>query len=199
MTSTRSPGRPVALAVFLVVAGAIGFTAAFALTLEKFVLLADPQAALGCDFSLLVQCGRNLTSAQGEVFGFPNPLIGIAGFAAVIVVGMAVLAGGRFAAWFWVLFNIGLAGALAFVVWLVTQSIFVLGTLCPWCMVVWSVTIPLFLAVTLYNASAGNLRLPRGPRRVLASAYGWVPLISVACYLAIAVVAQLRLDVISYL
>ena len=34
-------------------------------------------------------------------------------------------------------FNLGVAAALVFVFWLIYQSIFVLGTLCPWCMVTW--------------------------------------------------------------
>ena len=40
-------------------------------------------------------------------------------------------------------------------IWLIGQSIFVLGTLCPWCMLVWLVTIPLFWVVTLRNAREG--------------------------------------------
>ncbi|GGE87204.1 membrane protein [Mycetocola zhadangensis] len=184
------------LAVFLILAGAIGEVAAFALTLEKLHTLTSPGEALSCDFSVLVQCGANLESWQGSVFGFPNPLLGIAGWVAPIAVGVAILAGARFARWFWVLFNIGLAGALGFVIWLISQSIFVLGTLCPWCMVTWAVTIPVFLAVTLYNVSRGNLPASAGIRRVASALYGWLAPLTVACYLVIAIVAQLRLDVL---
>lgn len=35
------------------------------------------------------------------------------------------------------------SAAFVFVIWLFTQSVFSLSTLCPWCMVVWAVTIPL--------------------------------------------------------
>ncbi|MHB1234468.1 MAG: vitamin K epoxide reductase family protein [Microbacteriaceae bacterium] len=191
--------RPTVLAIFLIVAGAIGFYAAWALTLDKFQALTHPGGTLGCDFSLIVQCKANLNSPQGAVFGFPNPLLGLAGFVAPIAVGAGILAGARFARWFWLLFNLGLAGALAFVVWLIGQSIYVLGTLCPWCMVVWSVTIPLFLAVTLYNLSTGTLPAGRRLRRLGKAAYGWVPLITVLCYILVAVLAQLRLDVTGHL
>ena len=181
------------------ITGVSGLVAAFALTLDKIAILQNPDAALGCNFSVLVQCGANLDSPEGAVFGFPNPLIGIAGYAIVTVVGMAVLAGARFANWFWALFNLGLLFAIGFVAWLITQSLFVLGTLCPWCMLVWAVTIPLSLAVTVQNVRAGVLPLPRGPRRAIGAAYGWLPFITLLCYLVIAVVAQVRLDVLSQL
>lgn len=90
--------RPVVYAVWLIVAGVIGWWAAFELTVEKFVLLADPDASLSCDLSSFIQCGKNLDSWQGSVFGFPNPLLGIAGWMAPIIVGVAVLAGARFPA-----------------------------------------------------------------------------------------------------
>jgi uncharacterized membrane protein len=199
MTSFPSQKRPVALALLLIVGGAIGWYSAFALTLDKIAVLTDPTTEIGCNFSLIVQCGKNLGSWQGSLFGFPNPLIGLACFVAPIAVGVGLLAGARFARWFWILFNLGLAAALAFVVWLLSQSIFVLGTLCPWCMVVWAVTIPMFWAVTLFTLSSGVFPVPAGARRFFGRAYGWVPFITVASYLVIAVAAQLRLDVIGHL
>ncbi len=188
--------RPWMLAVFLIVTGGLGWWAAFALTLDKFAVLADPDAVLDCNFSLLVQCGANLSSWQGSAFGFPNPLIGLGGFVAPIAVGVALLAGARFANWFWIAFNVGLAGALAFVAWLIGQSIYILGTLCPWCMLVWAVTIPLFFVVTLRNAREGvfGARLT-GAGRALTP---WVVPITVMCYLTVALLAQLRLDVIGF-
>jgi len=198
MTDTSSETRrPWILSLFLIVAGGLGWWAAFSLTLDKFAILADPDAVLNCNISPLVQCGKNLASWQGEVFGFPNPLIGLGGFVAPIAVGVALLAGAKFANWFWIAFNVGIAGALAFVIWLISQSVFVLGTLCPWCMLVWLVTIPLFWVVTLRNAGAGVF----GSRlvRVGHALTPWIVPITVACYLIVAVVAQVRLDVLGAL
>jgi len=191
--------RPTGLAVFLVIAGVVGLVSAFALTLDKIAVLEDPAASLGCNFSLLVQCGANLSSAQGAVLGFPNPLIGLAAFCAPIVVGTGLLAGARYARWFWLAFEFGIVLGLAFVCWLIGQSIFILGTLCPWCMLVWATVIPLFLAVTLYIVRAGILPLPSPVRRAVGALYQWVPLLTVLCYVAVAVIAQLRLDVLSRL
>lgn len=189
--------RPIALAIFLVVAGALGWWASFSLTVDKFLLLKDPDADLDCDFSVLVQCGANLESWQGAVFGFPNPLLGLGGFVAPIAVGTALLAGARFARWFWIAFNVGLAGALAFVVWLIAQSIFSLGTLCPWCMLVWSVTIPLFWIVTARNLAEGAFGgALAGLGRTLSS---WAVPLTIVSYAVVALIAQLRLDILQYL
>ncbi|MGZ8804400.1 MAG: vitamin K epoxide reductase family protein [Microbacterium sp.] len=196
MTQPRSRTRPTALAVWLIIAGAIGWWAAFSLTMERLHLLADPDAILGCDISPLVQCGRNLESWQGSVFGFPNPILGLTGWMAPIVVGVAILAGARFARWFWWLFELGLTFAFGFVIWLISQSIFVLGTLCPWCMVTWAVTIPTFYAVTLHVLRTGILPAPRGVRDGADKLISWVPLLAVLSYAVIAIIAQLRLDVL---
>jgi uncharacterized membrane protein len=199
MTSFPGSKRPVVLALALIVGGVIGWYAAFELTVAKFDVLTNPTTSLSCDFSLIVQCGKNLESWQGAVLGFPNPIIGLGAFVAPIVVGVALLAGAQFARWFWLLFALGMTAGLAFVIWLLTQSIFVLGTLCPWCMVVWAVTIPMFWAVSLFCLSTGVVPLSGGLQRRFRTLYGWVPLLTVASYIAIAVIAQLRLDVIAYL
>jgi len=199
VTDAAAAKRPILLAVSLIVAGAIGWFAAFSLTVEKFALLADPDATLGCDLSVLVQCRANLESWQGSLFGFPNPILGLTGWMAPVVVGAALLAGATFNRWFWIVFNLGVAFAMALVLFLSYTSIFVLGTLCPWCMVTWAVTIPTFLIVTLHNLRNGTIPLPPRLRAFAGSAYSWIPVIAFFLYLVIAVAAQLRLDVINHL
>ncbi len=195
MTDTAAATRrPWIFAIFLVIAGSAGWWAAFNLTLDKIAVLQDKHATLSCNLSVLVQCGKNLGSPEGSAFGFPNPLIGLGGFAAVIAVGVALLAGARFDRWFWIVFNLGIAGALAFVIWLISVSIFLLGTLCPWCMLVWSATIPLFWAVTIRNLAEGVYGDPA--RRVGVVLRPWIVPITVISYLVVAVLAQLVLDVI---
>ncbi len=196
MSQPLSRTRPTALAVWLVIAGVVGWWAAFSLTMERFHLLANPDAAASCDFSILVQCKANLESWQGSAFGFPNPVLGLAGWMAPIVVGMALLAGARFARWFWLAFWAGIAFAFGFVIWLISQSIFVLGTLCPWCMATWAVTIPTFYAVTLHLLRSGVVPVSQKARRASASLMAWVPLMAILSYAVILLLAQLRLDAI---
>jgi len=185
--------------VLLIVAGIIGWIAAFVLIIEKIHLLEAPADALSCDFGSIVQCSANLDSAQGAAFGFPNPIIGLAGWIAPIVTGAGILSGARFARWYWLLFLLGMTGALAFVIWLISQSIFVIGTLCPWCMVTWAVTIPSFFATLFHVARTGILPLPTALRRAAAMLSGWIAIVVLVCYLVIAVIAQLRLDLIGSL
>jgi uncharacterized membrane protein len=188
---------PYVFAALLILFGVVGWIAAFALTLDKFAVTANPDADLSCNFSVLIGCGANLNSAQGSVFGFPNPLLGLGGFIAPIVVGVGLLAGGRFAAWFWRAFNVGVALAFAFVVFLITTSIYALATLCPWCMTVWAVVIPMFWMTTAYAVKHGVWGSSPGIRRLGAAAYQWVPLITLGSYLVVAVLAQLQLDVVN--
>ncbi|MCY7412676.1 MAG: vitamin K epoxide reductase family protein [Salinibacterium sp.] len=197
MTETDAPRRPLSLAITLIVTGFLGWYSAFALTLDKIRVLEDPQADLDCNFSLIVQCAANLQSAQGALLGFPNPLLGLGGFVAPIAVGVAILAGAQFARWFWIALNLGVAGALGFCIWLMSQSIFVLGTLCLWCMLVWAATIAMFWTLTLFNARAGTF----GTSLVRAGSalYPWTPIIVFSSYLLVAIVAQVRLDLLAYL
>jgi len=193
---TARPERiPLPFAITLIVTGVVGWWAAFSLTLDKIAVLKHPDAVLDCNVSVLVQCGKNLGSWQGSVLGFPNPIIGLAAWIAPIIVGVSLLAGARFARWYWVLFNLGVAGAMAFVIWLMSQSIFVLGTLCPWCMLTWSMVIPLFFTVTVRNAAEGVFgeRL----RATGRAAVRWLVPATVIAYVLVLVIAQLRLDALS--
>ncbi len=199
MSTRASESRPTVFAVWLVIAGVVGWIAAFALTVEKFHALANPGDAASCDFSVIVQCTANLDSPQGSAFGFPNPILGLTGWVAPIVVGMAVLAGARFARWFWWCFAAGITFAFGFVWWLIGQSIFVLGTLCPWCMVTWLVTIPTFYAVWVHLVRNGTVSRSGRVRRIGAALAAWVPLMAFVTYGVVLLLAQLRLDAVPQL
>ena len=73
-------------------------------------------------------------------------VIGVAGWMAVLVMGVAVIAGVRFPRWFWGLFGLGILFSFVFIAWLIGQSFFDLHTLCPWCGVTYLAVIPTFLA-----------------------------------------------------
>jgi uncharacterized membrane protein len=136
--------------------GLIGLVASFILTVEKIALIRDPSFVPSCNFNPILSCGSVMNTPQAEVFGFPNSLLGIVGFAIVTTVGMAMLSGAKFRRWFWIGLQAGVTLGLAFVFWLQFQSIYRIGALCPYCMVVWTVTIPIFWYVTLYNLRSGH-------------------------------------------
>lgn len=149
-----------ALAVWLVIAGAVGGLAAFTLSWDKVKLLENPKAHFLCSINAFVSCGSVMKTPQASEFGFPNSFLGVAGFAVVLAVGAGLLAGAAFRRWFWLGLQAGVVGGLALVCWLIDQSLFHIGALCPYCMVVWTVMIPTFFAVTAYNLRSGNLGSP---------------------------------------
>jgi uncharacterized membrane protein len=166
--------------VFLIIFGAVGWIASFGLTLERIKVAGDPGAATACDISPFISCKSVMLSEQAALFGFPNPLIGLAAFFAPIVVGFAILAGAKFASWFWQAFLFGHVLAMAFVFWLFSQSVYVIGSLCIYCMVAWTATIPLFWAIFGFAGKEGHL----GSKmvRIGTFAYEWAWVLTVITY-----------------
>lgn len=151
----------------LLVAGIIGLIASFVLTLEKLEVVKNPDYVATCDINPVISCGSVMRSDQAEVFGFPNPLMGLIGFSAVAVVGGGLLTGARFKRWFWLAFQVGLLLAVGFVHWLFFQTVYQINALCPYCMVVWSITIPAFWYVLLYNLRTGTIKTPAAWGRII--------------------------------
>lgn len=128
----------------LVVGGVLGLVSAFTLTVERIELLIDPSYTPSCSINPVLSCGSVMTTPQAAFFGFPNPLLGIGAFAVVVTAGAALLAGARFPRWWWVGLTAGSTLGVVFVHYLIIQSLYRIGALCPYCMVVWTVTIPIF-------------------------------------------------------
>lgn len=162
-----------ALAWFLLIAGLIGATAAFVLTVEKINLLTETDYVPSCSFNPVLSCGSIMSTEQAEVFGFPNPLIGIAVFPVVAATGAALLAGARLARWYWLGLQLGVTLGFVFVCWLIFQSMYRIGALCPYCMVVWCVVLPLFWYVSLRNLSSGTLGVGLSRSRLVRTLVDW--------------------------
>jgi len=107
-----------------------------------------------------------MTTSQASVFGFANSLIGIVGFAALMTVGLALLAGAKFKRWFWLLVQLAATFGVVFIHWLIFESLYRIGSLCPYCMATWAVVIPIFWYVTLYNLQLGNVAAPKRLQRL---------------------------------
>lgn len=164
----------IAFAIILIVGGAIGWFASTGLLVERIRALQNPETPLSCDLSPFVSCGALFDRWQASLLGFPNPVIGVAGFVVPIVVGLGMLASARFASWFWRLVVVGLCGAWVFVTWLFVQSAFVIGVLCPYCLVVWAATIPLWWTAIVRTMADGHLG-----RRAVATGRALTPFIVV--------------------
>lgn len=197
-TGLYRPGR--GLGVWWIVAGALGGIVAFLLYLEYIGQLTGATPLISCSISPIVTCGPNLLSPGGNLLGFSNSIIGIMLFFGPIYAGASALAApAGLRAWFWRVYAVFVAAAFVFVHVLAYRSVFEYGSLCPWCMVIWLVTIPLFWTVLGWTLRAGVWGSTAGARRAGAVVLSWLPLIVVIDYLVIAVAAQVRLDVIGSL
>lgn len=143
------------LARIFIVAGSIGWFASVALLVERVQSLKNPSKALSCDISPFVSCGPLFDRWQASLLGFPNAILGVAGFVIPIVIGVGIFAGANFRAWFWRCVVAGMAVAWFFVTWLFTQSVYDIGVLCPYCLVVWLSTIPLWWTVLIVTLLKG--------------------------------------------
>lgn len=166
----ETPLRPVAGSLTFL--SALGLLMATALLLERLAILRDPDHIPTCTISPLLSCSSVMDSPQAEAFGIPNPVIGIVGFAAVLTSSIVMLTGARLPRWYWMALCAGATFGVVFVHWLIFQSLYRIGALCPYCMVVWSVTIPTFVLIIAHAARVGAL--PAGERlgRVLTTYRG---------------------------
>lgn len=143
--------------------GGTGFLASFALMVEEIAKLSNPNYVPSCTVNATVSCGSVMVSPQATAFGFPNPLIGITGFAVVVTVGVVLLSGFRPPRWLWLGMQAGTLFGVGFVHWLIYSTLYDIGALCPYCIVVWIVTIPIFWYTTLHNLTRGYLSMNGRP------------------------------------
>lgn len=140
-------GVPTPSALWVLIAGVVGLAAAFTLTLEKIELLENPAYVPSCNLNPVLSCGSVMVTPQAAAFGFPNPLIGVVAFTVVVVSGVLAIAKVPLPRWYWAGLAVGTTLGVVFIHWLIYQSLYVIGALCPYCMVVWAVTIPLLVVV----------------------------------------------------
>ncbi len=156
-----------ASAWWILIAGLIGLLASSDLLVEKIEMLKNPTYVPSCSINPVLACGSVINTPQASIFGPPNPLFGVIGFTVVVVTGVLAVSRVRLPRWYWAGLMAGVGLAVVFVHWLIYQTLYEIGALCPYCMVVWSVTVPLFVVVSsiVLQPLAGN-RFARG-------LYGW--------------------------
>lgn len=172
------------LGLLLLIGGAIGLFSAAMLIIEKVNFLQDkadnkPTSSI-CDINPIVGCGNVINTDQASVFGFPNPLIGVASFAIVVTLGVLLVARVRLPSFVWLGLQAGTIFGIGFVTWLQYQSIYEINALCPFCMAVWSITIPIFIWTTARNLTVF------APNNAVSRFVGdWTLLINILWYVAV--------------
>jgi len=151
----------------------LSLLASFVLSVDAVLLAADPQAALSCNINSVISCGTVGVSWQASLFGFPNAFLGLVAEPVVITIAVASLGGVRFPRWFMLSAQVVYTLGVVFAYWLFFQAYFVIGALCPWCLLVTLSTTLVFTSLTHVNIRDGNLFLPerasRAARRFVAA------------------------------
>ncbi|MFI7483485.1 vitamin K epoxide reductase family protein [Kocuria sp. M1R5S2] len=164
------------------VSAVLGFAGAAVLVYERVQLFLDTGHKTSCDFATWLSCGTVMRTPEAEAFGFPNPFIGIVAYAVMAAVALAVLAGARFARWYWWVLQAGVSLGWFFVLWLWWQTTFDINALCLYCMLVWIVQTVLFAHTTAHNLHTGVIPAPEALRR---GAQPWVWFVTAALLVVI--------------
>ena len=147
-------------AIEMVVSGLIGLYASFVLSIEALVLAGNSKAELSCNFNDKINCAKVAKHWAAELLGFPNAFLGIAAEAVVLTVAVALVGGVVFPRWFMrtaqAIYTIG----FLFAWWLFYMSFFVIGALCPWCLLITLTTTLVWAGLTRINIREGHIALP---------------------------------------
>ncbi|MCG7308666.1 vitamin K epoxide reductase family protein [Brachybacterium sp. ACRRE] len=186
--ASRRRAPDLLVGIVLLIGGALGWIAALALFMDKIFLSANPDAQLGCDINPFISCGTVMMTWQASALGIPNMAIGLGGFAIMGAIGSLLVSRAAVPRWFrWATLG-GMVFAFAMVHFLAISAIFVIHALCPWCLVVWVVTGPMFFAVLAHTVETGTLAV-RGAlasllRRWVVLTLLWYALVAVVIVIA---------------
>lgn len=144
----------------MLVSACLSLLASFVLSVDAIALAKDPHASLACNINSRISCGTVGISWQAHLFGFPNAFLGLLAEPVVITIAVASLAKVRFPRGFMLAAQVIYTLGVIFAYWLFFQALFVIGALCPWCLLVTLSTTLVFTSLTHVNLRDNNLFLP---------------------------------------
>jgi len=143
----------------MLVSAILSLVASLVLSAEAVHIAANPNAALSCSINEVINCASVMKHPSADLFGFPNSFLGLIAEPIVITVAIAGLAGVRFPRSFMAAAQIGYTAGFIFAYYLFFVSAFVIGALCPWCLLVTVSTTLVFVSLLHYNIREDNLYL----------------------------------------
>jgi uncharacterized membrane protein len=181
--------------IFTAIFSTIMLIASFMLVRDAY-LLASVGVKPSCDVNPFFSCGNVFNSWQAKVFfEAPNPVFGLIGYTVVLTVSVIMMQGIIIQRWFWRAFTAGMFVAWLFLMWLFYQSVFMIGFLCLYCMIVWAahtiVLFPLTLWLLKEGMLSGNTIVKRFGGTFLP--YSWLPIIVVSAVILISIRIQFPL------
>jgi uncharacterized membrane protein len=148
------------LPYILIVAGFIGITASFVLTYDKLQVLSNPGYDPSCNINPILSCGSVMKTEQASLLGVPNTIFGLIAFSVLLTFGVLLAGGAQVKRWVWIAAQLMATLGVIFMHYLFFQGVYRINAICPWCFVVWMITIPTFWYLTLYNLHEEIIRLP---------------------------------------
>lgn len=149
-----------ALPYILIVAGVIGCIASFILTYDKIHVIQDPSYVPSCNMNPLLSCGSVMKTEQASLLGVPNTIFGLVAYSMLFTFGVLLAGGAKVKKWVWLGAQVAALAGVIFMHYLFFQGVYRINAICPWCFVVWMITIPTFWYITLYNLKEKNIKLP---------------------------------------
>jgi uncharacterized membrane protein len=143
--------------ISMLVGAICSLIAAFVLAVEAVELARNPAAVLSCNINSVISCGTVAAHPSAHLFGFPNSFLGLLAEPVVITVAIAGLGGVKFTRKFMFAAQVCYTLGFIFAYYLLYTSTFVIGALCPWCMLVTLSTTFVFFSMTRYNIGEENL------------------------------------------
>ena len=166
---------PSVLPYLFISVGVIGFIASFVLTYDKLQVLQDTNYVPSCNLNPILSCGSVMKTEQASLLGMPNTIYGLVAFTMLFTFGAVLAGGATVRRWVWISAQIAAVLGVIFMHYLFYQGVYRINAICPWCFVVWMITIPTFWYITIYNLSERNIRLPaylQTPSKIIQSHHG---------------------------
>ncbi len=132
----------------MLVSSTLSLVASLVLSYDAIKLAEAPTNKLSCDLNAVISCGKVAKSWQSSLLGFPNSFLGLMLEPVIITVAIAGLGLVAFPRLFMRVAHIGYGLGLLFAFWLLSQSLFVIHALCPWCLLVTISTVTVFSTIT---------------------------------------------------
>lgn len=148
------------LPYLLIATGLIGMLASFALTYDKIQVLKDINYQPSCNINPILSCGSVMETEQASLLGVPNTIFGLVAFSMLFAFGFILAGGAKVKKWIWLGAQLTATVGVVFMHYLFFQGVYRINAICPWCFVVWMITIPTFWYITVYNLQTGNIKLP---------------------------------------
>ena len=176
--------------IAMLVSSFLSLVASLVLAIDAVKLAAQPTGQLSCDINAVLSCGTVAKAWQSQLLGFPNSFLGLMTEPVVITVAVAGLGLVTFPRWFMRAAHIVYGAGLIFALWLLSQPLFVINSLCPWCLLVTGSTITVFSTITrvVLLENSWNFTPERQEKIVSFLERGWGRVFYVGSYATITIV-----------